>query len=337
MTGRHKVYIHSKKLNYELELRRNITVIRGDSGTGKTTLIRMIMLSRRKNSPYTVTCDKECIAFTVDSFTEQTNLSEYKDSILFLDEDIDFVKTKDFARIVKSSSCYFVIATRETLDTLPYSCKEVYKLQQNKLVSQDKLINDCMHEIYNISSKPKVCLDDILSCIIVEDKKSGYRFFKKVADSIGVECISAEGKANVTRVYRKRLEENKDTGILIIVDGAAFGAQFEELHEEIKRFYSTIIYLPESFEFVLLRSGLVSAEGLEDKLMNTCNYAESSEYFSWERYFTQLLQDISRNTDFEYTKSELNPNYLKKSSMNKIKKIIPSGIGISKNRSEIKL
>ena len=131
--------------------------------------------------------------------------------------------------------------------------------------------------------------------------------------------------------------KNKDTGILIIVDGAAFGAQFEELHEEIKRFYSTIIYLPESFEFVLLRSGLVSAEGLEDKLMNTCNYAESSEYFSWERYFTQLLQDISRNTDFEYTKSELNPNYLKKSSMNKIKKIIPSGIGVSRNRSEIKL
>ena len=42
MKGIQKVKIYTKRVHYEFELRRNITIIRGDSATGKTTLIDMI-------------------------------------------------------------------------------------------------------------------------------------------------------------------------------------------------------------------------------------------------------------------------------------------------------
>mgnify|MGYP000250736488 CR=1 FL=1 len=42
MKGIHKVVVGTKYLKYEFELRRNLTIIRGDSATGKTTLVDMI-------------------------------------------------------------------------------------------------------------------------------------------------------------------------------------------------------------------------------------------------------------------------------------------------------
>ena len=42
MKGVYKVIVENKRLEYHLQLRRKITIIRGDSGTGKTRLLRMI-------------------------------------------------------------------------------------------------------------------------------------------------------------------------------------------------------------------------------------------------------------------------------------------------------
>ena len=39
MRGKHRVIVSTKRLKYDFELRRNLTIIRGDSATGKTTLV----------------------------------------------------------------------------------------------------------------------------------------------------------------------------------------------------------------------------------------------------------------------------------------------------------
>lgn len=39
MRGKHRVVVSTKRLKYDFELRRNLTIIRGDSATGKTTLL----------------------------------------------------------------------------------------------------------------------------------------------------------------------------------------------------------------------------------------------------------------------------------------------------------
>lgn len=42
MKGKHRVIVQNNRLHYEFEIGRNITVILGDSATGKTTLINML-------------------------------------------------------------------------------------------------------------------------------------------------------------------------------------------------------------------------------------------------------------------------------------------------------
>ena len=45
MRGKYKIVVKNNRLHYEFEIKRNITVIRGDSATGKTTLINMLRQS----------------------------------------------------------------------------------------------------------------------------------------------------------------------------------------------------------------------------------------------------------------------------------------------------
>lgn len=42
MRGKYHIIVQNNKLRYELDIRRNITVIRGDSATGKTKLIQLL-------------------------------------------------------------------------------------------------------------------------------------------------------------------------------------------------------------------------------------------------------------------------------------------------------
>ena len=42
MRGTHRVIVQNKRMRYDFAVRRNLTIIRGDSATGKTTLIEMI-------------------------------------------------------------------------------------------------------------------------------------------------------------------------------------------------------------------------------------------------------------------------------------------------------
>ena len=42
MKGKHHIIIESARLKYEFDIKRNITIIQGDSATGKSTLIDLI-------------------------------------------------------------------------------------------------------------------------------------------------------------------------------------------------------------------------------------------------------------------------------------------------------
>ena len=62
MKGKHRIIVSTKRLKYDFEIRRNLTVIRGDSATGKTTLVDMIReyVNNPSGTPVELTCDKKC-------------------------------------------------------------------------------------------------------------------------------------------------------------------------------------------------------------------------------------------------------------------------------------
>ena len=62
MKGKYKIIINNNRLHYEFEIKRNITIIRGDSATGKTTLINMLRQAENlgASSGIDVVCEVPC-------------------------------------------------------------------------------------------------------------------------------------------------------------------------------------------------------------------------------------------------------------------------------------
>lgn len=129
MKGKHSIVVRNRRVQFALELERNITVIRGDSATGKTTMLGMLRDYEElgAQSGVAVQCDKPCRTLTSRDWESQ--LSRMKDSIVFVDEGNAFVSSRAFAQAICGSSNYYVLITRENLYQLPYSVEAVLELQ----------------------------------------------------------------------------------------------------------------------------------------------------------------------------------------------------------------
>lgn len=83
------------------------------------------------------------------------------------------------------------------------------------------------------------------------------------------------------------------------------------------------MFLPESFEWTLLRSGLIPSNDIPKILEDPSSYIESRDYLSWERFFTDVLIKYSAGTRYTYRKAKLNEQYLKPQAMNAVAKVLP--------------
>ena len=155
--------------------------------------------------------------------------------------------------------------------------------------------------------------------VITEDSNSGYQFFQKVCTDNGINCKSASGKSNI---FKLLLDETKQE-VLVIADGAAFGSQMERIMGLAVVQQNFHVYLPESFEWLILRSGLLEDSEISKILESPEKYVDSLHYFSWERFFTDLLMQRTSNSYLSYTKSKLNPVYLQEQEKTAILSVIP--------------
>lgn len=131
MRGTYSVLVENRRLQYKFNIRRNITIIRGDSATGKTTLIEMIQ-DYNDNGPESgvfLQCDKPCV--TLSGRYWQSELTAIHDSIVFIDEGNRFVLSEEFAKQIKTTNNYYVIVTRERLENIPYSVEEIYGIRSS--------------------------------------------------------------------------------------------------------------------------------------------------------------------------------------------------------------
>ena len=84
----------------------------------------------------------------------------------------------------------------------------------------------------------------------------------------------------------------------------------EKLHK-LSRIHRNIkLYLPESFEWIILNAGLIEGKEISEILAQPEKFIESQDYFSWERYFARLLRQKTEGTIYKYHKSKLNTEYL---------------------------
>ena len=315
MKGAYKVNIKNNRNSYTFELRRNITILRGESGRGKTTLFDMISDYNRfgKNSGVSVSCDKDIIALAGNDWEEV--IDKNPGTIIVIDEDSQFIRSEEFAKVVRGSDNYFLLITRNYLAQLPISVDEIYELSGAKNKKLKKVYREIDRMFNNPSSRYLPFVPEI---IITEDARSGFQFFKAITDKIGIKCISADGKSNIYKVINRYPDKN----VVVIADGAAFGAEIADIVEQqTLRPRKLAIFLPESFEWLIIKSGVIKKIDT-NKIDHPEQYADSTLYMSWEQYFTDLLIETTKESDYmQYTKSHLSDYYLQEKNIAEITKI----------------
>ena len=311
MRGTYEVKVSNVNVSFTLELERNITILSGDSATGKTTLIEMLrdFEENGRSSGVTVHCKRPCRVLTNADW--EYRLNGIRDSIVFLDEGNSFVKSEAFARAIQNSSNYYVIVTRESLYQLPYSVNAILKLKTTgrrgktyvRAYPQYDHLADPVGEISRIQE------------IVTEDSNAGHEMFDHIATKNHISCISAQGKSNVFSQLVNRTADR----VLVIADGAAFGSELEKIYRLMEAQPNKItLYLPESFEWLVLRSGILGSQTPKEILEHPSDNIESSLYFSWEQYFTDLLIQLTHDTVLHYSKNRLNPSYLQPANVAKV-------------------
>ena len=306
MRGVHDVVVRNNKVQIKLTVSRNLTILQGKSATGKTTLLELIAAYDElgANSGVVINCDVPCKILAGRNWLR--DLSFIENSIVFIDEDSSFMKSHEFAHAARCSSNYYVLVARESLPQLLYSVDEIYGLKNtNRSTTKYPVYSRTYASTYRIygksefdGAKPQV--------VIVEDSNSGYEFFAVLCKNSGIPCISAGGKSNIYDIALNR----KERDILVIADGAAFGPEMEFL-VSLQRFKRIKLFLPESFEWLVLKSDLFPDKRTQEMLRSPASYIESADFFSWEHALAtprELASALGENPD-EHAIVELPPRF----------------------------
>lgn len=321
MKGRYKVVIETLKETITLEVKRKYTILRGFTGDGKSYIAELLLSWAAKGNSKEIKVYSELDVQVAVSLKSLKGLVRFEDeSLIFIDE-LDFVRIKEFYKdVTKNANQYFIICSRYSFSYFPYSIDEVYRTSYKDSTTGRVVTSfqPLFTRYGSLSFKP--------SYVVVEDSNSGYEFYKSLFKNSKV--ISSNGNTNVYKTVDKLLKESKNY-LYVIIDGAGGGVCADglvRLKETAERKGITIcILVPESFEYLILRSKVCDWCGISDELDKTYNYCESSRDVSWERYYTRRLGELTKGTKMEYTKSKLEEFYYKDSVKQSIYEVLESG------------
>lgn len=305
MKGKHIISITSRKAVYNLELERKISVLKGNSGTGKSSVIRLISeyLEYGKQSGVKLLSDSNVSLSVLTNTSDWSEILMYvHDTILFIDEDVRYLYNENFQRELWAADCYAVIVSRSGRFTaLPYSIFGIYELVTEKKGTNT---STSMYSLY--AEKHDRGEFDL---VLTEDSNSGYEM--AVFTFENAEVVSAGGNALINTSLRE-LSRTYDN-ICVNIDGAAYGAFIEPTLKLAETRGNIRISAPESFEYVLLNFNEIKKHISSDQgeLTKTYDYCDSSEYGSWEQYYEELLKQVTtEHFGFTYSKRKLNRWFL---------------------------
>lgn len=323
MRGKHTVRVSDNRVRYEFTIKRNITVIRGDSASGKTTLLEMLdnYVRLGYESGISMECDVPVDTYMADDrrMDWRTRLEASEGSIVFIEEMNSFIRTREFAEYIAHSDSYYVLVTRWSLKNLSYSVEEIYKLTEKGRYPKTKQIYNGLEKYYSFHTDREIMN---IYKVITEDSGAGNQYFDLYCREKELLCENTDGNSNMIKAIRKSLQ-----GMLCIADGAAFGSYIDECIQYLRYARKDcVLWLPESFEYLILQSGIVKIPDLGSILEDPSDYIDSKKFTNWERLFTFLLVEYSKETVFAYNKAELNEYYKSEGSRNKIEKEIPGQV-----------
>lgn len=134
MKGKHHIKVSNNKLSYSIALDRKITIIKGKSGTGKTTLVGMLDLWLRQKRASGVKCVCSADIVILNELSDWVNLLKDNSGKIFIaDEYVKYLSWQSFGEAVNNSDNYFLFITRSgSLGNMTYAVSSILELKTEK-------------------------------------------------------------------------------------------------------------------------------------------------------------------------------------------------------------
>ena len=281
MVGKYYIEVRNKRISFKIDIKRSVTIIRGYSGTGKSTFINMLESALDDNvTGVSLRTDYDVKKIEVVRNERQLQYiinNGERDMILVADENLNLTKYEYFVEYLKSSGAYLIYVTRKNrTGLLQFAVDEIYRFESK---TQDDYTAVSMYPQYE--DKGTVVKPDV---IVTEDSNSGHDIVEHI---VSIPVKAADGKDNVVNTIDRLMKDGHEK-VYAVVDCAAFG----NCMEKAVRLGAHILRV-ESFEYMMLNTYIFNKE-LDGELTETYSYAESSVYYTWEQYYTALLQNLCR-------------------------------------------
>lgn len=117
MKGRYSIEVKNNKATYNLQIEKQVTIIKGDLDTAMSLLVELIhqYSMYNKKSGVKVNTNVNITLETLESkrgyWKEQ--IQELENAVFFIDEKDKFIYTDEFVNAISKSDCYFVIMSRK--------------------------------------------------------------------------------------------------------------------------------------------------------------------------------------------------------------------------------
>jgi hypothetical protein len=155
VNGRYMINISDSSREYILDIRYNLTIIKGDSGIGKSAMVELVQryneYQKYNTDPadYSLSIKIQCSNRTEVDIIDGTSLSiwellKLKNTIILLDERSQNINKDAIEKILKRGRAYLIIVTREIPHNINLSVNAVLTLETKKLssgVSSSNVIN----------------------------------------------------------------------------------------------------------------------------------------------------------------------------------------------------
>lgn len=268
------IKIRRGRVTYEFNLKRSVSVIKGDSGSGKTLLSKCIAdyESYGPSSGVVIECQKRVVCITKDPLDYNSQAHLYGDCIVIIDENVHFTGSKKvlFETLRKAGAWVVLISRKESVKKyVECAVDSVYVIEQQGSVR---------HLVPALELRPNKKLPDIL---YVEDTGSGCTFFSKI-------CKEVHSLGGIGNFHGYSLAEL--SGNTFAIDLAILGLVMWDFMPLYSDGLFDVINM-DSFESMMLNSPVFDAvKGIKE--IRSGNNANAKEYYSWERYYTEALTHI---------------------------------------------
>lgn len=250
------VRVSSKRVDYVFEINSKWTILRGDTSTGKTTLVQLLKGAHAK-------IESGELVFRPLPRLDSLDWEDWERAILRVDENTVFYEDEDdlgnislkMQGVFVKSSAAFLLVCRDTLPGIPHAVSDLCEVVVTR--KDGKITNTLVPVKFNAATDTTIY--GMYKTLCTEDSKSGFIFFYSYLHRV----VSAFGKDKIPDL----IEHSVRT--LYLVDACGFGPTYYRSMGALDHSGTNGIKFIESFEALVLRSDFLQIT--EDPPLNCAN------------------------------------------------------------------